>query len=70
MATVSRERLEKQFHLHLEAPPVCAKRQGMGVNSEAGGGRPKVDGLKLHIPTAAASPSFVLSCFVCARHKP
>ena len=33
-------------------------------------GRPKVDRLKLHIPTAAASPSFVLSCFVCARHKP
>lgn len=33
-------------------------------------GRPKVDGLKLHILTAAASPSFVLSCFVCAHHKP
>lgn len=35
-----------------------------------GEGRPKVDGLKLHIPTAAAAPSFVLSCFVRARHKP
>lgn len=33
-----RERLEKQFYLHLETPPVCAKRQGMEVNSGEEGG--------------------------------
>ena len=38
MARFSRERLEKQFYLHFEAPPVCAKWQGMEVNSGAEGG--------------------------------
>lgn len=33
----SRERLEEQFYLPLGAPPVCAKWQGMEVNSGEGG---------------------------------
>lgn len=67
---IVRERLYKQVDLLFKThtPPGW----GVEVNSGEEGGerRAKVDGLKLHISPAAASPSFELSCFVCAGHKP
>lgn len=60
------QRLKKKVDLHLKTPPVWEWRLIQGKRE----GRAKVDGLELHISPAAASPSFELSCFVRACHKP